>query len=484
MRQSGSILHMESNNVDARSSSRLSPFSSNVVSTVLSGKAFGTARLPRADETAQVISARLVRELMVGVHGELAEPIIALHGLLIDGDVDLSYCEWRGQLDLSYCRITGSLRIAHAIIRGRVCLDGAALSELDTNYAVIDGPFLFRRGYCSKGLFGLAMKVSGSLNLRETELWAPAEKPNRCAVELYRARLGDVFLTEAKLYGGLYGSGMTIDRNLRLQGAIVLSREVMGWETGPDSIMGAICLAGATIGSALYASWKDGGRPSWYVDGRVVFTRLSCTTLRMRVADLIGRPLSLEYLIYVRLVGVTPHEWLALLGRTEGVGSQPYARLAAYCGELGLTDLQRKVLVAHQRRMTSEFPRRSIEYWRRKLWAWSVQYGYRPGRAIAWLIGCTLLCAVILLIGGDFIVSQAGSHFGGGRGVKSFTEAITISMDNVLPFAGLGVANEWSAAPENALQAAWLVLFVGLKFLGWTMAAVGLASVTGILKKP
>jgi hypothetical protein len=245
-----------------------------------------------------------------------------------------------------------------------------------------------------------------------------------------------------------------------------------------------VTLVSAKIASALYISWKDQERLSWYVDGRVVLTRLSCTTVRLRASDFLGKPFSIDYLDYVRLVGMTPHEWFALLEATDGIQGQPYVRLAAYCGELGLTDLQRKVLVALQKRITSEFPRFSFEYFRRKLWAWSVEYGYRPGRAIMWLLGCTVLCTLILLVGGDFIVNQVGSHLGGGRGVKSLEEAITISMDNVLPFAGLGVGGEWSAAPQEVSQTAWLILFVGFKLLGWVMAAIGLASVTGIMKKP
>lgn len=466
------------------SQQKLSPFSLSVVSAVRSGNTFGTEMLPNADENMKVITGQLVQDLVAGAHGKLAKPIISLHGLLITGDIDLSYREWRGQLDLSYCRIMGSLVLSHAAIRGRVCLDSVVVRELNATYAVIDGPLLFRSGYCSKGLFGLAMNVSGSLNLRETVLWAPYEKPNRCAVELYRAHVGDLFLHRTMLFGGLYGNGVVVDRNVRLQGSLILSRESMGWETGPDSMAGAVTLVSAKIASALYISWKDLERPPWYVDGRVVLTRLSCTTIRLRVADFTGKPFSIDYLDYVRLVGMTPREWLALLEATAGIQSQPYVRLAAYCGELGLTDLQRKVLVALQKRITSEFPRFSFEYFRRKLWAWSVEYGYRPGRAIIWLLGCTVLCTLILLTGGDFIVNDVGSHFGSGQGVKGFGEAITISMDNVLPFAGLGVGNEWSAAPRDVSQTAWLILFVAFKFLGWAMAAIGLASVTGIMKKP
>jgi hypothetical protein len=221
------------------SKQKLSPFSLVVVSAVRSGNAFGAETLPAADESMQVIPGRLVQELMDGAHGKLAKPIVSLHGLLIAGDVDLSYREWCGQLDLSYCRITGSLMLSHASIRGRVCLDGTVMQELNVTYAVIEGPLLFRNGYCSKGLFGLAMNVSGSLNLRETVLWAPYEKPNRCALELYRAHIGDLFANRTMLFGGLYGNGVIIDRNVRLQGSVILSREAMGWKTGTDSIAGA-----------------------------------------------------------------------------------------------------------------------------------------------------------------------------------------------------------------------------------------------------
>jgi len=479
-----SIAYVESWSMKRMSSPRgFSPFSHRVLSAVLTGESFGVSRLPASDEEAEIIPADLIRELVTGFHGKLAKPVISIHGIIIDGDIDLSYCEWRGRLDLGYCRVQGSLSFAHAVIRGRVCLDGAALAELEMQYAVIDGPFSFRDGSCSRGLFGLGMTVSGAFNLRRTELWAPVDKPNRCAVELYRARLGDVYLMEAKLHGGLYGNGITVDRNLRLQSATFSSREAMGWEMGPDSGGGAVSLASAAIGSVLYISRKDPDRPAWQVDGRVNLTRLSCTTLRVEIAHLAGIPLVVEHLKYGRLAGVTPQEWLTLLARMDGVGTQPYLHLAAYCGELGAADLQRKVLIAQQRRVTSELGRRSVERWRRKLWSWSVEYGYKPGRAIVWLVVCTLICAVILVAGGGFLVHQTSSP-ANKRGVSNAEQAIAVAMDNVLPFADLGVADKWEADPVNVSQTVWLSLFVTLKLLGWTMAALGLAAVTGVMKKP
>jgi hypothetical protein len=455
-----------------------------VVSAILAGLACGEAELPVEDEDERIIPGSLIRDLLDGVYGQLRDPKIRLNGFVITGDVDLSYSKWRGELDLSYCRISGAVNLAHSSIEGVIRLDGAIVHSLDASYADVNGPLQFRDGQCLQGMYLLGVRISGSFNINRTKVWAPVDRPNRCAVELYRARIGDVFFSRAELYGGVYAHALTSDRNVRLRETTIVSRNKLGLETGVDSDDVAVGLVGASISGALYISWKDDTRPSWTVNGRVALTRLSCTTLRVRASDLLRDDIELKVdgLTYSRLASSTPEEWLSVLQSTPAVPSQPYIFLADYCRQHGRSDLARRVLVSLQRRITSELPWRSIERWRRQFLAWSIEYGYRPGRALLWLLVCTGLCTVILAVGGDFLLHQTSASTPD-RGVKSWTDAITTSLDNVLPFAGLGVTKQWSASPQNAWQVVWLVLFVGIKFLGWGMAAMGLASVTGLMRK-
>lgn len=96
----------------------------------------------------------------------------------------------------------------------------------------------------------------------------------------------------------------------------------------------------------------------------------------------------------------------------------------------------------------------------------------------------TALSVLVVIVGGDFLVHTADPPAHATRGVPSVTTAVPIAMDNMLPFAGLSVAKQWTADPTNLVETLWLTLFVLLKLVGWGMAALGLASVTGIVKKP
>ena len=219
------------------------------------------------------------------------------------------------------------------------------------------------------------------------------------------------------------------------------------------------------------------------MDGTIVLTRMSCASLHCRASEFDGSALHIDHLTYLRLVGVSPVEWLAIISSAESASTQPYAQLASYCEELGRSDIARQVRIALQRHLTAEVPRRSFESWRRRVWGTTVEYGYRPGRAILWLLFTALLCALILRYAGHFLVHKTTAQVPLERGLPTWVQAASLSIDNLLPFAGLGVAKDWSADPQTVPEALWLSLFVTLKFAAWGLAAVGLASVTGVLRR-
>jgi hypothetical protein len=444
----------------------------------------GTYEPPRSFECGQagpIISSAILAGLLRGVYGEPQKRRIRVTGVTFTGDIDLAYLDWRGELDLTGCIIVGTLLLSHARIGGTVKLDKTHVGAIDARYAVIDGAFLLRRARCAQGLYGLAMTVKGSLNLTRTEIWAPWKYPNRCAIELFRAKIGDVFFGRSVIYGGLYGNGLAVDRNLRLQGATVIGRGDMGWETGADSAAGAITLAGAAISSGLYLSWKTPSErnPPWRITGKIQLSRATCRSLHLRYSDLQDIPLSIDHFDYARLVEIAPQEWLSVIESTPNVSGQPYTRLSSYAAEVGRTDLQRDVLVALQRRITSELPP-GWERMRRRLWDWTVVYGYAPGRAILWLLLCVAISVAVLRAGGSFLINDDIAKT---RGVRDINDAVTLALDNLLPFAALGAARHWSAMPKNLIECVWMLAFVALKFVAWGLAGLGLASVTGIARR-
>lgn len=450
----------------------------DVVRAVLAGRTFGTAEQPSAG--AEAIPGHVIRQLVEGRFGDLAVPRIRIHGVLIAGDVDLSYVHWQGELDLRSCRVEGDVILKHGLFKGDLVLDHAWIARLDLAYVEIDGRLRVRHAQIDRGIYGPGARVSGAFSLRDTQVTAPRDQPNRSAIDLFRAHLADVYLNESVVVGGIYASGIVVERHVRLREARIMSREGMGWETGPDSGAGAVNLVGARIGGSLYLSWRDPERPAWSVAGGILLTDLQCGSLRVQKADLLGSSLLLDHLEYRRLLGVTPAEWLHLLDMTPGVKTQPYVKLADYCAGQGRTDLQRRALIHLQDNITATLPTGSAERARRHVWSWSVRYGYRPELALVWLLLCVGLSVVVIRFGGSFL---APADAGSGRRPDGWLTATVIALDNLLPFAGLGEAKQWHADPHTLGELVWLLSLVLVKFLAWGLAAIGLASVVGIMRR-
>jgi hypothetical protein len=116
-------------------------------------------------------------------------------------------------------------------------------------------------------------------------------------------------------------------------------------------------------------------------------------------------------------------------------------------------------------------------------WKLFVRYGYQSARAIGWLVVAAILCVVVLWLGGDFLVREADGADPGARGLDGLGATVAYALDSVLPFAGLGATDGWAARPEDLGQTVMMVLFVVVKFAGWGLAALGLASITGVAKR-
>jgi hypothetical protein len=336
-----------------RARDELSAFAESVVEAVVAGREFGSSDLPDQGDRVRAIPGELIWDLVLGLHGALEAPAVSIHGVTIVGDVDLSYRDWRGKLDLSYCRIDGAVLLEHAEIRGRIVLSHSVIDRVDFASAQIDGSLVFRNGVCAKGVYGLASRITGSLDLRDSELWAPEDKPNRCALELFRARIGDIFLIGSTLLGGVYANGCTVDRNVRLQEADVVSREVLGWPVGPGSGAVAVSLTGATLGGALYLSREDQQIPDGCVYGGVALARMTCRTLQLR-SSCLDSIRDVEHLDYGRLRGIRPEEWLEWLSSLESATTQPFSHFASYVSDIGRQDLERSA--PYLRRTSTHVP--------------------------------------------------------------------------------------------------------------------------------
>jgi len=143
---------------------------------------------------------------------------------------------------------------------------------------------------------------------------------------------------------------------------------------------------------------------------------------------------------------------------------QPYEQFAALYRRLGHDDAARAVLRARQRHRRTGFspPAR----------AWSVLqdvlvgYGYRPGRAAAWLV------ALLLLGTATFTVEPPAAA----RQAPPFN-ALVYTWDLLLPIGDYG--QQQAYAPTGAGQ--WIAAF--LISAGWLLATACLAGITRTLNR-
>ncbi len=211
----------------------------NILSAIQRGALFSTGdHRPKTPELDILIQGAFIAELLEEATNLSSRPQIRLQGFVIDGDIDLALVDWRGRLELRDCLVQGDLILHHSNFRGVVNFGGSMVNAVDARYANIDGALALNHAFKSwQGIRALGIKVSGGLSLVGCELGAPEDLPDVAALDIYRASLGDLFLNRAIINGGIYAVGSTIERNLRLQGAIVRSRQSIKMNRGLMQVM-------------------------------------------------------------------------------------------------------------------------------------------------------------------------------------------------------------------------------------------------------
>ena len=159
---------------------------------------------------------------------------------------------------------------------------------------------------------------------------------------------------------------------------------------------------------------------------------------------------------------------LAWLARAEpGYQAQPYEQLAAYYRRLGHDEEARRVLLAvkqRRRRSTLGPIGKTTGY----LLDGIVGYGYRPGRAFAWLV-------VLLAAGSVYFTYNRPAPLDPTQ--HPHYQPVLYTADQLIPVVNLSQANVW--APDGISQ--WITF--ALVVLGWILATAIVAGVTRVLAR-
>ncbi|MCB8906753.1 MULTISPECIES: membrane-associated oxidoreductase [unclassified Streptomyces] len=341
-------------------------------------------------------------------------PSLTATGLRVEGDLLLADCQVSGPIRLGYARVEGNISAPRLMAQGEVVLEAA--------------------------------QVACALDLEDARL----HNPQALALNAPSLSLGTVLNA-----GGLRAAG-----KVRLTGT-----RAGGWISFIEARLhnpGGVAL-GLSSCEARQLTLRDAAP----IVGEV---RLHHSTFKAIEADPKVWPdvVRLEGLVYESLSPRLPAAWrLPLLERDQdGFVPHSYERLAHTYRGTGEDGEARTVLLAAQRRH-----RRTL-LWPARLWGHiqdvTVGYGFRPARAVTWLLA-------LLLVGAVTYGLHEPPRAEPGKGPQF--NALAYAADLLLPVVDFG--QEKAFAPTGAHQ--WLAYL--LVVAGWVFATTVAAGVTRSLKR-
>jgi hypothetical protein len=483
----------------------------------------------RADEWAheREIRADLIRWLCVD--REAASAIdpkgVRVHAARITGALDLSFVSVPFPLRPRHCRFTDDANLT-SVDLAALNLAGSRVLSVTADRANVKGSVFLRDGFSAEGEVRLlGAQIGGDLDCSGGTF----KNPGGNALHADRADVkGSVFLSdgfsaegEVRLLGAQIGGDLTCSggtfknpgkdalsfHNAEVEGGTYLRRGftaegevgLVGAQIGGDLTCtgGKFCRVGvqrAAITGALF----------WHGVEVAETTTLDLTNASAGslIDDEMSWPskgkLFLDGFVYGHISGDSPRDAktrLRWLERQDPFTPKPYRQLAKVLRETGDDSGARKVLFDMERRRRQMEDRR----WYTRLWGWVLKcmigYGFYSWLALLWLVGLTIV-GWGLFRHGYFSGAMAPAdkdaycHFRAKGWAPNHYQRFTASiysLENSLPFVNLGQKDHWTPDPNPRASprfSAFLRWFRwGQVLLGWLLATLFVAGVTGVVRK-
>jgi hypothetical protein len=473
-------------------------------------------------DPALLVRGEVVRELLLGRHGELDPRGILVQGARIIGEIDLRYVTATQGLGLNQCVFDNPARLSSAhlprlaltktylpgveadgmLVDGNVNLNDAVVSGEDTIGVValqdahINGGLFMRGAQLTNGtgpaLDASRLKVDGSVDL--TNGFTAVGTGDRGAVCLIGAQFGgQIGFSRAQLTNNtgpaLNAAMLKIDGDVFLNGFTAIGAGEHGVVRFLSAHIGdQLNLTGAKLispGRALLDLRNARLRlaflpPDLFCPQRRTTSR-TCPNARQQF--------TVDGFVYTEIYGIHSEwrQWLHLLRcHTPSYTPMPYQQLAAIRTAAGHDRDARRILIVqqqdHRARGDIGGPLRRAAH---MLWGALAGYGYRTGRtALALLI-------VLLLAGGmgwwaGHTETAPGRH--AAEHPNKFTacspvELIGLGIDRGLPLASTGIRARCDLdTSSNAGQ--WFTVAIWLlQAAVWALATLALAGYTGLVRK-
>ncbi len=290
---------------------------------------------------------------------------------------------------------------------------------------------------------------------------------------------GEVAFSSAQIAGNLECTGGAFQGDLNLQAASITG--VFFWRNIVSAECARLDLMSASIGVLA------DDRESWPEPGKLLLDGL-----------VYGR-------IHKAAMGASDRlEWLDL---QDSFAPQPYRQLAKTLRNEGDDSGARQVLVEMERRRRKKEDNTIYA----RSWSWTllrtIKYGYSPGIALQWLAGLILAGAIFFGAGyyaGDVVPIEKDAYrlFRDCRQLPPEYQrfhALIYSAENSFPLVKLGQVDRWQPTPDphnswgrascparclTSLLGYALLWFRWIQILlGWVLATLFVAGVTGVVRK-
>jgi uncharacterized protein YjbI with pentapeptide repeats len=349
-------------------------------------------------------------------------------------DVNLTDARIAGQVNLCGARCTGSLNMARLEVKGDLLMQTAQFTEIDLTGA----------------------RVGGQLNLHGT----------RCDGPLHMGPIhiaGHVFMVGAEIIKTI---SLTFSR---LDGSLILYR----------AHVASLDLTGVSLQGELHLGVVDEIRPRWAENAKLSLRNATIGAIQCPETLEAWPALELGGCTYQRLGGLSVEggstemvarsaDWYKQgLAKDPTPSKQPYHQVASVLRNAGHPETADAVLYAGSERERRTTGWRTPKWWGMSLLKWTIGYGYgyRHFRSLLWVLGITLVGAMILG------TTPAGREF-------PLIGRLAYSFDLLLPIIELD--------PRHSLEGinGWpRYYFYGHELLGYVLAAFVAAGLSGITKK-
>lgn len=430
---------------------------------------------------------------------------LMLNGPLRDGEI--------AALKVAGARITGLLDVQHGTVERVVRLSHCEFDETPQLYG---SQFrqLNLRGSVLPGLAGATLRVEGVLRLTDCRFERPVtlggahiggalfmdraefhapDDSDEPALRLNHSSIGeDLVAPGVRVHGRMVCNDASVDASVNLMDAVLdnpggTALDAQTLSVASDvharrlTARGRLDLRGARVTgrldlahsrlshpghTVLQASsavigevWLNEAEP---LKGSVNFRQTQTDLLRV-VPETLAGEVRLNGLSYTMLSPHVPAErWLPVLRRdVDGYVPHAYEQLTALYQRIGDDHAARLVQLAKQRRL------RTTRAWYGRLWGYlqdvTVGYGFRPLRALAWLLSLLAIGSIVYALH-EPPPLKASEH-------PDFNP-VFFTLDLLLPVISFG--QEGAFAPKGGYQ----TLSYALVITGWLLASTVITGIT------